>query len=224
MTVPRSLGVRIVSVLALTLWMAASAQPRISGVADHLLPAPADVVAEARGGFAWFPFEVGRGQVGSDGSFELEFRAGVRLPNDVTTPVEHLMDAQRCEDLAVSDPAARVVVVRELRLVPRDAACEYCKTLGTLYLATRDRTSLGATGDLAVQWIHADRDVSVQGRCRHGWGEEAFALDLQEGWNTVVIETTALIPSDAFCDCRLVSVTVVTSVPETVTWHAVPTR
>jgi hypothetical protein len=224
MSMPRSLGIRIVSVFALTLWMAASAQPRVGGNAELLVPAPADVVAEARGGFAWFPFEVGRGQVGSDGSFELEFRVGVRLPDDVTTPVEHLLDARRCEEVTVSDPAARVVVVRELRLIPRDAACEYCETLGTMYLATRDRTSLGATGDLAVQWIHADRDVSVHGRCRHGWGEETFVLELQEGWNTVVIETTAVIPSEGFCDCRLVSISVVTSTPETVAWHVVPTR
>jgi hypothetical protein len=214
----------IVSLALLALGAVAFAQPYVRGSTGPRAPAPADVVAEVRGGLAWFPYEVGRGRIGSDGAFELQFREGPAISAEATTSIERLFDGLRCEDVTISDPTARVLVVRELRVIPRDDPCEYCKTLGTLYLATQERGRLGATGDVEVHWVHADRDVSVQGRCRHGWGEEAYALDLVAGWNTVAVETTALLPSDGFCDCREVSVTVAPVVPHTVAWHFVPTR
>jgi hypothetical protein len=199
------------------------AQALVRGEVDPTV-APGDVVAEARHGFAYYPVEVGRGRIDDSGAFTLTFRETLTLPVEVTMPVASLFDGLRCDDVAISDPEARLVVVRDLRVIPTGASCEFCETLATVYAATRPRGSLAATGDLEVLWVHADRDVSLVGACTYGWGQEGYALALLAGWNTVVIETVEVLASDGFCDCRLVSLTVAPFPTEGVTWHTVAER
>lgn len=201
----------------------AFAQALVRGEVDPAV-APGDVVAEARYGFAYYPVEVGRGQIQEDGSFTLTFRETLTLPTEVTMPVASLFDGLRCEDVAISDTEARLVVVRDLRVIPTGATCEYCETLATVYAATQPRGSLPATGDLEVLWVHADRPVSVVGACTYGWGQEGYALALQAGWNTVVIETVEVLASDGFCDCRTVSLSVAPLPTDGVAWHTVDDR
>ena len=128
----------VLLVLGAMLLSSAAAQTRVNGVVPACAAiAPADVVAEVRAGLAWFPFEVGRGTVGADGSFALRVHEQPNLPVELTATVMHLFDGLRCEQVTISDHAARIVVVRDLRVIPRGAPCEYCETLGRLYAATR---------------------------------------------------------------------------------------
>jgi len=225
MSIQRPLSIRVVGIVALVLLSFAWAQTRVNGVVGACAAvAPADVVAESRSGLAWFPFEVGRGTVGADGAFALQFHDTLPLSAEVAAPIGLLFDEIGCVGLTISDTAARVIVVRDLRVIPRGAACEYCETLGALYAATQPRGRLSATGDLEVQWIHADRDVTVDGVCRHGWGDESYALRLEAGWNTVVLQTMAVRPSEGYCDCHDVAVTVAPFPRADVAWHFAPTR
>jgi hypothetical protein len=203
----------------------AFAQPQLAGAVPSMgALAPVDVVAETRFGLSWFPVEVGRGNVDTDGAFTLRFHQPVPLEAEIAFAVERLFEGQRCDGLAFSDRAARVVLVRELRVVPDGAPCEFCETLGALYLASGPRDRLAATGDLVVRWLYADRDVSIEGACTYGWGSETYALDLHTGWNTVQLETTAVIPSGGYCDCHEVLVTAVPFAPEGVRWFFVGDR
>jgi hypothetical protein len=223
MVTPRPLFV--MAIVVLTASALALAQTRVNGVVGPCAAvAPADVVAEARAGLAYFPFEVGRGAVGADGSFALEFREEMVVPTDVTVAVAQLFDADTCANLSVSDPAARVVVVRELRVIPRGGACEWCETLGTLYAATQARGSLSTTGDVEVHWIYADRAVDVEGLCRHGWGAETYTLDLQPGWNTVVVETVDVRGGLGYWDVHDVLVSVQPFPTATAAWRFAPAR
>jgi len=225
MATPCSNARRIGAILCLLVLSLALAQTRVNGTVGACAEvAPADLVAEARAGLAWFPYEVGRGTVGADGAFALEFHPQANLPLEVTVAIEQIFDGQRCGGLTISAPEARVVVVRELRIIPRGAPCEYCETLGHLYAATSARGGFSATGELGVIWIHADRAVTVEGPCRYGWGEETYALTLEPGWNTVVMETTAVHPSDGFCDCRDVLVSAQPFPRALVAWHFVANR
>jgi hypothetical protein len=221
MSIPRSsLTILLIALLAVAL-----AQPRVNGVVPACAEvAPADVVAEARVGLAHFPFEVGRGSVGADGSFALQFRDAIVVPTDIAMSVPQLFDGVTCPDLAIGDPLARVVVVRDLRVIPRGAACEWCETLGTLYAATQPRGSLSTSGDVAVQWIYADRPVTVLGNCRHGWGGETYDLTLEAGWNTVVVETVAVHGGIGYWDVHDVRVSVQPFPTATATWRFVPMR
>jgi hypothetical protein len=216
---------RIGAILCLLVLSLASAQTRVSGtVGPCAQVAPADLVAEARAGLAWFPFEVGRGTVGADGAFALQFHERTDLPLEVTVAATQLLDAVRCDGLALSAPDARLVVVRELRIIPRGAPCEYCETLGRLYAATVARGGWSSAGQLEVAWIHADRPLTVEGACRYGWGEETYSLSLESGWNTVVFETVFVHPSDGYCDCRDVLVSVQPFPAANVAWHFVDDR
>jgi hypothetical protein len=198
----------------------ALAQTRVNGVVGPCAAvAPADVVAEARAGLAHFPFEVGRGAVGADGSFALQFRDEMVVPTDVTMAVAQLFDADTCATLSISDPMARVVVVRDLRVIPRGGSCEWCETLGTLYAATRARGSLSTTGDVEVRWIYADRAVTVEGLFRHGWGAETYDLALEPGWNTVVVETVDVRGGLGYWDVHDVLVAVQPFPTATVAWR-----
>jgi hypothetical protein len=226
-TTPRSRSSisRAIAILLLGCLSFAFAQVRVNGVVGACAQvAPADLVAEARAGLAWFPVEVGRGSLGADGAFALQFAEDPYLPIEVTLPVARLFDDERCEAVSISDPDARLVVVRHLRIVPRGAACEYCETLGTLYAASQAQDRLSTTGDLEVQWIYSDREVEVGGRCHHGWGDESYELSLAAGWNTVVIETVTVHPSIGYCDCHDVVVSVAPFPTAAVAWHFVPAR
>lgn len=222
----RRSALRVAVVVALfAILGAAWSQTRVNGTVGACAQvAPADLVAEARAGLAWFPVEVGRGSVGADGSFALAFHDAPYLPDDVTVPLENLFAGQSCEDLIVSEPEARVVMVRELRIVPRGAACEYCETLGTLYAATKEHGSLATTGDVEVRWIHADRPATVTGRCTFGWGQETYEIELAAGWNTVVFETVGVAESIGYCDCRDVHASVQPFPRAQVAWHFVSSR
>jgi len=216
----RFFHVRMGAFLCLLVLSFALAQPRVNGVVGPCAEvAPADLVAEARAGLAWFPFEVGRGTVGADGAFALQFREIAEVPVEVTLAVTQVFDAQRCEGLTFSAPEARLVVVRDLRVIPHGASCEYCETLGRLYAATKARGGWSAAGDLEVAWIHADRPLTVEGTCHYGWGEETYALNLESGWNTVVFETVLVHPSEGYCDCRDVRVSVRPFPMASVAWH-----
>jgi len=220
MATPRSNVQRTCVIVCLLAFSLALAQPRVNGVVGPCAEvAPADLVAEARAGLAWFPVEVGRGAVGADGAFALQFQERADVPLEVTMAATQFFDGLRCEGLTISEPDARLVVVRELRVIPRDAPCEYCETLGRLYAATKARGGWSTAGDLEVAWIHADRPLTVEGACRHGWGEETYALRLESGWNTVVFETVFVHPSDGYCDCRDVRVTVQPFPTANVAWH-----
>jgi hypothetical protein len=223
MFIPRSLV--YLACLAWTAVPGALAQTRVSGVVDRCAAvAPADVVAEARAGLAHFPFEVGRGTVGADGSFAMRFRETMVVPTDVTMAVGQLFDGVTCPELAISDPATRVVVVRDLRVIPRGGACEWCETLGTLYAATQARGSLNTTGDVEVQWIYVDRAVAVAGMCRHGWGAETYALVLEPGWNTVVARTVAVHGGIGYWDTHDVLLSVEPFPTATASWRFIPAR
>ena len=225
MTTPRSTCWRIAAFVAVAMMTFAWAQTRVNGTVGPCAEvAPADLVAEARAGLAWFPVEVGRGTVGADGSFALTFEEEPYLPIEITVAAGHLFDGLRCEEISISDPEARMVVVRELRIVPRGAACEYCETLGTLYAATKPIGSFATTGDVAVHWIHAAGPVTIEGTCHYGWGDEIYGLDLEAGWNTVVLETVTVYPSEGFCDCHDVLVVVDRFPRASVAWHFVPAR
>jgi hypothetical protein len=225
MATPRSNVRRTCAIVCLLALSLASAQTRVNGtVGPCAAVAPADLVAEARAGLAWFPFEVGRGTVGADGAFALQFHERTDLPVEVTLVATQLLDAERCDGLTFSAPDARLVVVRDLRIIPRGAPCEYCETLGRLYAATSARGGWSSTGELEVAWMHADRPLTVEGACRYGWGEETYALSLESGWNTVVFETVFVHPSDGYCDCRDVRVTVQPFPSANVTWHFAPDR
>jgi hypothetical protein len=222
MSLPAWSVARVAGLVALMVAPFAVAQSTLEGRVATPDLGPVDVVAEARAGLAWFPYELGRGRLGSDGGFELHFRPGT-LPQEVTHALDGLFDAPRCAGMVVSEPAARAVVVRELRVIPEGAACEYCETIGTIYAATRQRDALASTGDVEVQWIYVDRDVTVEGRCSYGWGDETYALHLSQGWNVVVVETTAVLATEGYCDCREVTLAVA-PVPEGIVWHFIPQR
>lgn len=225
MAITRRCLVRSALMLLLSSWTLVVAQTRVNGdVAACAQIAPADVVAEARAGLAWFPVEVGRGTVGANGTFALTFHEDPYLPIEVTVPVGHLFDVERCDGIVLSDPEARIVMVRELRIIPRGAACEYCETLGTLYAATKERGSLSTTGDVEVRWVYADRATHVEGACAYGWGEETYDLMLEPGWNTLVFETVNVHPSEGFCDCRDVTVAVAPFPRTVAAWHYVASR
>ena len=225
MATPRSIVQRTCAIVCVLAFSLALAQPRVNGVVGPCAEvAPADLVAEARAGLAWFPFEVGRGTVGADGAFALQFHERADLPVEVTLAATQLLDAERCDGLTFSAPDARLVVVRDLRIIPRGAPCEYCETLGHLYAATSARGGWSSAGELEVAWMHADRPLTVEGACRYGWGEETYALSLESGWNTVVFETVFVHPSDGYCDCRDVQVTVQPFPSANVTWHFAPDR
>jgi len=225
MAIPRSHVRCLCAMFCLLVLSLALAQPRVNGTVGPCAEvAPADLVAEARAGLAWFPLEVGRGTVGADGAFALQFHERAELPVEVTVAATQLFDVQRCDGLTFSAPDARLVVVRDLRIIPRGAPCEYCETLGHLYAATRARGGYSAAGELAVAWIHADRPLTVEGACRYGWGEETYALRLESGWNTVVFETVFVHPSDGYCDCRDVRVSVQPFPAANVAWHFVDDR
>ena len=203
----------------------ACAQLQLAGAVPSMGAfAPIDVVAETRFGLSWFPVEVGRGNVDADGAFVLRFHQPIPLEAEIAVPVGRLFEDQRCDGLAFSDPAARVVLVRELRVVPDGAPCEYCETIGALYLASGHRDRLAARGDLVVRWLYADRDLSIEGTCTYGWGSETYALDLHGGWNTVLLETTAVLPSEGYCDCHEVLVTAVPFTPDGVDWYFIGDR
>ncbi len=208
--------------LVLALVPFAGAQTRVNGVVPACASvAPADLIAEVRPDLAWSPVEVGRGTVGADGAFALRFHD--ILPTEATAPVLGLFDRSRCDGIVASDEAARIVAVRDLRVIPRGADCAYCGTLGRIYAATQARGSFAATGDVAMMWIHADRAVEVAGTCRYGWGEERVDLRLEPGWNVVLLETVAVHPTDGFCDTREVEV-FVGALPPTAIWHFQPDR
>jgi len=219
-----SLPSTCVFLCVLALAAPAAAQTRVQGVvAPCAAVAPADLVAEVRPDLAWSPVVVGRGSVGADGAFALSFSDGA-LPAEATSPVLGLFDRLRCEGLFASDEAARIVVVRDLRVIPRGADCAYCGTLGQLYAATRARGSFAATGDLAVMWIHADRAVAVAATCRYGRGEERYDLALEAGWNTVLLETVAVRATAGFCDTQEVVLSVGPFPTGAVAWQFQPGR
>ena len=212
-------------IIALGVSSFAFAQLQLAGAVPAMgALAPVDVVAETRFGLSWFPVEVGRGNVDADGAFVLRFHQPLPLEAEIAVPVEQLFEGQRCDDLTFSDRDARVVLVRELRVVPDGAPCEFCETLGAVYLASGPRDRLAATGDLVVRWIYADRDLAIDGTCTYGWGTETYALGLHAGWNTLQLETTTVIPSGGFCDCHEVLVTAVPFTPEGVRWYFVGDR
>lgn len=228
MVTPRSAndGVRVVILLALVALVSLAWGQSVTGT----LPAgavvvDADVVAEARLALAWFPVEVGRGRIDADGAFELRFHQPLPLEAEIAMPAVQLFAEVRCEGLTLSDPAARVVLLRDLRVIPAGAPCEYCETLGWLSFGTRPRGAHPATGDLELQWLYVDRPLSVSGSCRYGWGSETYVLDLHPGWNTLLLETLVVYPSEGYCDCRDVLVSAVPGYPDAdVAWHMVLRR
>lgn len=212
-------------IAALVVSSSAFAQRELAGAVPSLgALAPIDVVAETRFGLSWFPVEVGRGNVDGAGAFVLRFHQPLPLEAEIAVPVGRLFEGQSCAGLAFSDPAARVVLIRELRIVPDGAPCEYCETLATLYLASGPRDRLAATGDMVVRWLYTDRDLSIEGTCAYGWGSETYALDLHTGWNTMLLETTAVLPSEGYCDCHEVLVMAVPFTPEGLDWYVVDQR
>lgn len=224
-TSTRSILSRVLVLLLVATVAVAWAQTRVNGtVGPCAQVAPADLVAEARTGLAYFPVEVGRGTVGADGSFALAFHEELSLPPGIALPVGQMFGGATCTNMAISEPEARLVMVRELRIVPRGAACEYCETLGAMYAATQARGSLRATGDLAVHWIHANEPVTITGTCTFGWGTETYDLSLEPGWNTVVLETTEVRGGEGYCDCHDVLVTVAPFPRALVAWHFAPTE
>lgn len=212
-------------ITALVVWSSAFAQLQLAGAVTSMgALAPVDVVAETRFGLSWFPVEVGRGDVDGDGAFTLRFHQPVPLETEIAVAVERLFEGQRCDGLVFSDRTARVILVRELRVVPDGAPCEYCETLGAVYLASGPRGRLAATGDMVVRWLYTNRDLSIEGTCMYGWGSETYALDLHPGWNTVLLETTSVLPSEGYCDCHEVLVMAVPLAPEGVRWYFVGDR
>lgn len=212
-------------ITALVVSSFALAQLQVAGIVPALGEvAPVDLVAETRFGLSWFPVEVGRGNVDADGAFTLRFHPSVPLEDQIAVPVGRLFEGQQCVGLTFSDPDARVILVRDLRVIPDGAPCEYCETLGALYLASGPRESLAATGDTTVRWLYADRPLAIEGTCAYGWGSETYALDLHAGWNTMLLETTMVHPSGGYCDCHDVLVMDVPLTPDGVSWHFVDHR
>ena len=195
------------------------AQIMVSGTVETYAGGPADIVAETRQGVLWHPVALGRGHIGVDGSFELELIESTALPAEAFMPVTTLFADARCEGLTFSDPEARIIAVRDLRVIPEGAPCEFCQTLGTVYTASQPHGALPRTGDLAVNWFVVDRALTIEGTCSYGWGREAYQLDLAEGWNSVVMEVTEVKPETDFCDAMKVRVEVRPFPSEKLSWH-----
>jgi len=225
MLTPRSFRSTLVVLVILTSLAHVAAQQHVVGQVDAgAFSVPADVVAEARLALAWFPLELGRGSLDADGAFVVRFHDPLPLPQYAGMPAERLFAGVHCDALELSDPAASVVLVRDLRVIPRGAPCEYCETLGRIYLASRPHGAHARLGDLEVQWLFADRPLRVEGVCTYGWGSERYALDLHPGWNTLVLETIAVHPSDGYCDCHDVLVTNSGAQPSGTAWHTATQR
>lgn len=225
MAAPRSVlrALRVTALVALLLPLV-SAQSQIVGRIPAALDHDVDVVAEARLALAWFPVELGRGSVDADGAFVLRFHHPLPLAREIGMSAQRLFADLRCDDLQLSDPDARVVLVRDLRVIPDGAPCEYCETLAWLSFGTRPRDAFAASGDLELQWIHSDRALRVSGLCHYGWGTETYALELHAGWNTLLLETVVVHPSEGYCDCRDVVVREVSGYPQGLAWHLRPQR
>lgn len=182
------------------------AQPTITGTLESYTDGPADIVAETREGVMWLPVDLGRGSLAADGHFTIALRPSDEVPAEVFLPIDTLFPQDRCADLTISDPAAMVVTVRDLRVIPQGASCEYCGTVGTVYAATQERGRLPRTGDASAAWFLVDRAVNVSGTCTYGWGQEVYDLSLEPGWNPVVLEATQVQATTDFCECVSMSV------------------
>lgn len=218
---PMGIGKWVVTLVALALsW--SLAQPTITGTLSEYTAGAADIVAETREGLLWFPVDLGTGPLFADGKFTVTLVSADKVPAEVFTPITALFPAERCEGLTLSDSATQIVAVRELRVIPKGASCEYCGTVGTAYAATQPRGSLPRTGDVSGVWFLVDRDVTIQGTCTYGWGQEEYDLSLNQGWNQVVLETTQVEPTTDFCDCVTVKVEQKSLMPQDLVWHFQP--
>lgn len=198
------------------------AQPTITGTMEGYSAGAADIVAETREGVLWFPVDLGRGLVAEDGSFSVRLKAPTEVASDVYMPITALFPADRCDGLKLSDPQAQIVAVRDLRVIPKGASCEYCGTIGTAYAASQKHGSLPRTGDLTANWFLADRPVTIQGTCTYGWGQEVYDLKLDQGWNPIVLQNTEVKPVTDFCDCVTVTVEQRSIMPSELVWHFQP--
>lgn len=198
------------------------AQPTITGTLDEYTAGAADIVAETREGVMWLPVDLGRGVVFADGTFNVRLRAPDEVQSEVYIPITAMFPADKCEGLTLSDSAAKIVAVRELRVIPKGASCEYCGTVGTAYAATQVRGSLPRTGDLGGAWFLVDRPVTIDGSCTYGWGQEVYDLKLDKGWNPVALETTKVEATTDFCDCVTMKIEQRSLVPSELTWHFQP--
>ena len=198
------------------------AQSTITGTIQGYTSGAADIVAETREGVMWLPVDLGRGSLFADGSFSVSLRAPDEVPAEVFQPITSLFPADKCEGLTLSDEGAKIVAVRELRVIPKGASCEYCGTVGTAYAATQPRGGLARTGDLTGSWFLVDRPVSVQGTCTYGWGQEVYDLNLTQGWNPLVLEATKVEAATDFCDCVTMQVQQRELPPHGLTWHFQP--
>jgi hypothetical protein len=198
------------------------AQPTITGTLDNYTAGAADIVAETREGVMWLPVDLGTGPLFADGKFTVTLVSADKVPADVYMPITSLFPADKCEGLTLSDSSAKIVAVRELRVIPKGASCEYCGTVGMAYAATQTRGSLPRTGDLSGAWFLADRPVTITGTCTYGWGQEVYDMTLQQGWNSVALETAEVKPATEFCDCVTMKIEQRSLVPSELVWHFQP--
>lgn len=135
-------------------------------------------------------FVAGTGTIGPDGKFTLEL-----VP---TVPDEYLETLGKHEGLTVSDPATRFVYLAAVNVVldtapssvvPLQSPTGYLMQVSHRRLL--DAPSEWEVGDRFVYRIYVDRDVTVKGAISvDGHGSHVADLELEEGWNAVVLKVT----------------------------------